>query len=61
LINVDKGTIQASLFQPRRTLAIAETMQIMPKMSAKTGKAEGNRQKAAKNAMVSDPSAIPPR
>jgi hypothetical protein len=36
-------------------------MQIMLKMSAKTGKAEGKRQNAAKNAMVSEPSAIPPR
>jgi hypothetical protein len=59
-MSVNSWTIQASFFQPRRALAIAETMQIMPKMSAKTGKAEGNRQKAAKNAMVSDPSAIPP-
>jgi hypothetical protein len=54
-------TFQASLFQPKRTLATAETMQIKLKMSAKTGKAEGKKQNAAKNAMVSEPSAIPPR
>jgi hypothetical protein len=55
------ANLQASLFQPRRTRATAETMQIIPKMSAKAGKAEGKRQNAAKNAMVSEPSAIPPR
>jgi hypothetical protein len=52
---------QASLFQPKRTRTTAETMQIIPKVSAKTGKAEGKRQNAAKKAMVSEPSAIPPR